>query len=479
MIDGKINVIVESKTKPKRNLFPEIIVWFAVLVFITVLLYRPEFVNKNDDFSVLLTNYIIIIASIIFMVFGDPYPFSLNKIFMLFSLFFFGIAPSLQYQRGVTFWGATPFTTHDYFVMNIIIIFVLFFYQANYYLFFKIKRGYWKRRISVLPRKMWKMPKLSLLLVAVLSAVVTLHVLDYSLMAILFRSSRSMDMARSVALVYGLFIRPLPAIVLVLFKQSGKRNRLFELLLWLILLLTNFPTGTARYYAAAIYLPLVLVYFKKYFFRKYLLLNKMLIVGLLVIFPFLDQFRRIHSFKNIKLAVDLGMFSQGHFDSYQMFMKVVSEDFVTMGRQILGTVFFFIPRSIWSSKPIGSGHLVAEQFGYTFSNISMNFFGEGYINFGFLGIAIFVILLAFVNCKLDKAFWRNSQGDIALSTFYFLFLGMEFFILRGDLMSSFAYTFGMTLSLVFVLRVSSFAGKFGRFLKNANRKTSRECPNET
>ncbi len=466
----KENVVFSTEfgTRSIKKLIPELAFWITVLAFITFYLYRSDVSYENGEFSVLVTNYVIIYLSIVFMVFGDPYPFSLNKIFMLFSLFFFGIAPALQYQQGVTFWGATPFTSADYFRTNIIILFILVFYQATYSLSSKVKVGsciykfFYKFFSS--RGEMSELPLFALLLIALVSAFITLLVMDFNLTKLLFRSISGTDLARSVGLVYGTFVRPLPAIVLVLIKQSGKRNRLFELILWIILLLTNFPTGTARYYAAAIYLPLLSVYFKKWFFKKYLLLNKTLIVGLLIIFPFLDQFRHIHSLSNINLFVDLGMFSQGHFDSYQMFMKVVSEEFVTMGRQLLGVIFFFIPRSIWASKPVGSGHLVAERFGYTLSNISMNFFGEGYINFGFWGIVLFVILLASINCKLDKAFWRNNQGNIALSTFYFLFLGMEVFILRGDLMSSFAYTCGMTLSLVFVLNMGYLARRFRRFV---------------
>lgn len=150
---------------------------------------------------------------------------------------------------------------------------------------------------------------------------------------------------------------------------------------------------------------------------------------------------------------------------YQMFMKVVSGEFVTMGRQLLGVIFFFIPRSIWASKPVGSGHLVAERFGYTLSNISMNFFGEGYINFVFWGIVLFVILLASINCKLDKAFWRNSQGNIALSTFYFLFLGLEVFILRGDFELFCLYMWNDAQSCfcaqhgIFSAKISAFCGQ--------------------
>jgi hypothetical protein len=89
------------------------------------------------------------------------------------------------------------------------------------------------------------------------------------------------------------------------------------------------------------------------------------------------------------------MFNQGHFDSYQMFMRVISDDIITYGKQLLTTVLFFVPRALWPGKSVGSGHFVSGLSRLSFSNISMNFFGEGYINFGYFGIMLFILLIAY------------------------------------------------------------------------------------
>jgi hypothetical protein len=121
-------------------------------------------------------------------------------------------------------------------------------------------------------------------------------------------------------------------------------------------------------------------------------------------------------------------------------------------------LFFWIPRSFWPTKPIGSGAFLAEEQGFFFTNVSCNYFAEGYINFGIIGIFIFIIVLSFVTAKLDKMYWTicvNSRNNY-FNVIYCVLLGMIFFMLRGDLMSSFAYSIGFLFSIWLVYKVASF-----------------------
>lgn len=86
------------------------------------------------------------------------------------------------------------------------------------------------------------------------------------------------------------------------------------------------------------------------------------------------------------------MFKEGHFDSYQSILSVLNSEIITYGNQLLGVLLFWVPRSIWSNKPIGSGAFMAEITNLDFSNISMNYFAEGYINFGVFGMFLFLLV---------------------------------------------------------------------------------------
>ena len=134
-----------------------------------------------------------------------------------------------------------------------------------------------------------------------------------------------------------------------------------------------------------------------------------------------------------------------------MMMRVIKDDIVTYGNQLLGALFFWIPRSVWPSKPVGSGYFVAEQTELSFNNISMPFWGEGYINFGYLGVIIFAIALAIVIARIDSKFWNKVVTQQNLEPIkYYLLLGLLIFILRGDMLSSTAYTCGIITSYYFI-----------------------------
>ena len=116
-----------------------------------------------------------------------------------------------------------------------------------------------------------------------------------------------------------------------------------------------------------------------------------------------------------------------------------------MGKSIVGGNFILFPRSIYTDKPIGSGGYIAHLYGLQFDHISLNYWGEGWLNFGILGVPLFSLFLAFINAKFDYKFWEQNSS-YNFKVVYFIYLGLIFFILRGDLISCFAYTVGMFIS---------------------------------
>ena len=178
--------------------------------------------------------------------------------------------------------------------------------------------------------------------------------------------------------------------------------------------------------------------------------------GLLIVFPFLNQFRHFSAGTSLKFGLNFDMFAEGHFDSYQNFALIIFENIISWGRQLLGVLLFWVPRTIWPSKPIGSGHYIAEELSMSFHNISANFFAEGYINFGFLGIILFVVFLAWFTARMDNIYWEvvHEKQNNFFRVIYYLMLGMLFFIMRGDLLSSFAFTVGIILSILFTFKVT-------------------------
>ena len=158
------------------------------------------------------------------------------------------------------------------------------------------------------------------------------------------------------------------------------------------------------------------------------------------------------------------MFLESHFDAYSNFVHILANDITTSGYQLLGSLLFWVPRSIWPSKPIGSGAFLSEEIKLNWTNISCCYFAEGYINFGFFGILIFTFFLAWYCASFDKAYWKinkeKNKNYCFFELIYLLLLGLTFFIMRGDLMSSFAFTLGFIFSVLFVYYMLLFIRKY-------------------
>ena len=114
----------------------------------------------------------------------------------------------------------------------------------------------------------------------------------------------------------------------------------------------------------------------------------------------------------------------------------------------MGVFLFFVPRSLWPEKPIGSGYVIAHENNYIHDNLSMNFFGEGYINFGIFGSIVFVVFLALLNARLDAKFWSADRPKTVFVVGYLVGIGFEFTILRGALMNIFPAFVGSLMAIM-------------------------------
>jgi hypothetical protein len=91
---------------------------------------------------------------------------------------------------------------------------------------------------------------------------------------------------------------------------------------------------------------------------------------------------------------------------------------------------------------------VYQSLGRTFINISSPLPAEGYINFGWMGSLLFTAIVALLACCYDAAYWLRPSRRVP--TFHRLFypaaIILFLFLLRGDLLSSFAYLAGFYVS---------------------------------
>lgn len=406
-------------------------------------------------------------------------PYSLHKMVNIFFLFFLCIAPIIQYSEGVVIWGGAGFSDGDYILTSFCVLLSLLVYEITYYYVTKstlYKRGEplltFLSSDLVVSKKVNKLEGIGAILLLLLILFAVLYMNHFNLMLIFFRgvtndmeevalieTANEVEVAQSVGLIIDDFLRPL-AVALFLFLYLQKAPKMILFLSGILLLLIAFPLAMARFKVAALYIPFVILFIPLFKRKNVFVLSA--IVGLLVVFPSLNNFRRFSDQKDLEFGLDFEMFTEGHFDTYSSFMRVLANDIVTFGHQILGSFLFWVPRSIWPDKPIGSGAFLHELLDLEFDNISCCYLAEGYINGGFLGLFLFVVLLGIVTAFFDDLYWKvfinNNQGLYQVG--YFMLLGLIFFIMRGDLLSSFAYTVGFLTSVMCVYVLFLFIRKY-------------------
>jgi len=249
-------------------------------------------------------------------------------------------------------------------------------------------------------------------------------------------------------LIFTKIIRSLPWACFVIGYISNKSKTIL-IVLFSLMLMTIFPTGLDRNATAMYWIPVVVLLFSKYIKRNRFVW--FMLIALFIIFPFFDNFRHFNG--EISLKFNLDYLDSMNFDASQLFMATIGTNTITYGSQLLGALCFFIPRAIWPTKPIGSGHFLVSSNDGWFTNVSMPFFSEGYINFGFIGIIIFISIIGSLCYYADKEYWKRPIT--IKSGYYLILLGAIIFIMRGDLMSSFAFTIGIMLSYALVSWVTS------------------------
>lgn len=134
---------------------------------------------------------------------------------------------------------------------------------------------------------------------------------------------------------------------------------------------------------------------------RYLILS--IVPFYLFMFPLLDRFR----YRKV-LSKKTGLYEtllNSDFDAYQQLLNTITfveERGYQMGKQILGAIMLFVPNEFWTLKPIPSGPLVASTVNLRFTNVSSPIPAESFIDFGFVGVIIYAIVIGKLTFRADR-----------------------------------------------------------------------------
>ena len=159
-----------------------------------------------------------------------------------------------------------------------------------------------------------------------------------------------------------------------------------------------------------------------------------LFYGSMFVFPLADYFRGTNrTFGSVGTSAWL----TGDFDALQITgagIQWFQINGAVWGHQLLGALLPFIPRSIWTSKPIDTGIMIARANGMKFENISGPWVAEAMINFGYIGLILFPFLIAYL-FRIVKFRAELFPDDFGVILNGFL-VGYLPILLRGSLLQA-------------------------------------------
>jgi hypothetical protein len=398
--------------------------------------------------------------------------------FIIFNYLFFFLAPVFQISAmndlNFRFPNDFAFNTSSVVFANLLILIfnIVFIFS---YLYFKDKKlGKNKEQATEVNFK-YNTP-LAILVLLVVCVAIAVFNYDYLLKDISESVYIIKDESTSLLLLKKkfLFFTPLGGIVLTLkhLQMTNKINSntffvVLSLVIFIVLLFffKNIFTEK-RNTLGPIYIALIYLFFPK-------LLNSnakfflFMFLSMVIIFPLSSTLTHIDaSLEQIFVKPSLiyesflrfgtisGAFESLHYDAFSNIMATV--EYVKLyglswGYQLLGVCLFFVPRSLWTTKPLSTGELIGNHLFDTtprnFTNLSNSVFSEGFINFGFIGIVVLAIVLAYFIVKF--IIWHRSE-DCLKQFIAFYFAVHLMFLLRGDLTNGFSYFIGPLLSVVFL-----------------------------
>ena len=418
-----------------------IIFWiFSNIVFIQV-------TNSHTNIFVIITFFIIALFSL-YNIFKDKKPFSINKTYWYFCFIFFFIAPYVQYIGNYNVWGTRFMIDNTYYLKtNLCIILGSFIHFISYKSGYNIEyHTHDKERVSLFF-------KMILLIISLVCLAILVK--NVGFMNLFSRSTNSTELSENSMFntIFTCFVKAVPVYCFTILFYKTKKIDLFQIFILIVILLLNFPTSTTRFWMGAIFIGIILlVYINNN--KRNRIYDIILLTIFTIIFPITYSFKFNSFDKIMSEGVEMVKVTESYksvdYDAYSVLarsIQYVDNNGIVYGKQIVGTLLFFVPRSIWSNKPQATGAFIAEQQHQAFTNISCPLPAEGFVNFGILGLVIFELIIASISSKLDRMYWGNKQNEY-ISIVYPYLVGLALFYQRGALHHAVVYTFCFCLPLI-------------------------------
>ncbi|WP_241741390.1 O-antigen polysaccharide polymerase Wzy family protein [Streptomyces sp. L2] len=226
------------------------------------------------------------------------------------------------------------------------------------------------------------------------------------------------------------------------------RRRLPVIAMWAGLLVVNAvvnnPVSNPRYWFLTVMFSVLFTAFPRspVTYRAALATG---VVAALLLFPFMDRFRYDEGGRRpVESASVLDPLVRKDYDQVGMFANTItfadSGEGHTYGGQLMASVLFFVPRSMWQDKPLDSGVRVGQWMGMNNTNLSSPLWAELWLDFGPAGMTGGFFALGYVCARADRRYGHRTvdhpQPGHTLAIVIPLISGYAFILLRGPLLQA-------------------------------------------
>ena len=446
----------------KKRKFVSGCILAMILLIIVSYIFSDIHLSEKSGFSVV--GFIIIGVISIYGAIKDNRIISTNKFYWYFQFVFMSIAPLCQSLSGYYPWGVHIEESDIEAAICLVVLWNLIYMAAYRRNKRRISAGLVGRRVSAFVlayRDYSGMFMFGTFAFSVIGFMLLVKMIGFY--NLFFRSENMLDIENStINFIVRKFLTALPAMVCAMYILTSKKKKSILTKIGIIITLafaicSNFPTSTTRYWMGTIFIGIVLVAFVSR--KESRIVDYGIVFGLLVAFPLFYMFKTLTItdlfMGNVQFSGIVKSFNTVDFDAFALVaraVRYVRENGITWGNQLLNIVLFFVPRSIWTSKPITTNVLIASAQNQTFTNLSCPLAAEGYVDFGIVGVVLYCIIYAKLNRALDDMYWKYSQdGQINIINMLYPFLCViTLYINRGPLQPAFIQTIALILPLIVI-----------------------------
>lgn len=450
---------------------------FKHIVFTAVLILGGlQFITIKMNILVSLSfliSFLVIISILYYHLYKEKQYSPILSAFIIFNLLFFIISPIVQImfisEGNYRFVNFYPYTIYETIKANILITIFNIIFFLSYVMI--------KTRVKIKPNitkdSSFALYTLCVLLVCIVLIYFNLDYIDEKLSRPNWKLTYDDDKSSKLIISKTFFSVPLAgfALGLTYLRKNKKHVNNFLLVFLITLIFFAFlvflknPFMEKRSALGPIYFVIIYLLFPKVINSNAKTIF-ILFLTMVVAFPIASIFTHVNAsfidvVKNPSLleasfhmSILMGDFNSQNFDAFSNFVATMGyQDLhgLSYGFQLLGGLLFFIPRSIWITKPMSSGEMIGrylmDEHDFWFFNLSNPFVSEGYLNFGILGVILFAVVLAFIAVKCYS--WFMSD-DILKKIAAFYFAIHLIYFLRGDFTNGLSQYVGVFVGIYII-----------------------------